>query len=434
MNSHSTLQRVWRVVAAALLIALGVLAAPAAAIAAFLLAATWSDSIPVLAAVAAAALIAVCAPLVWLAGRLAFRRRARVVALALTGALVAVAALGAASTVFRPIGIESPGAQASAVEFWDLPTGSRLAYTRLAAEGPAVATPVIRLHGGPGTPGDGPDDLDRALAATGYDVYVYDQVGSGRSERLADPTEYTVARQVADLEAVRAAIGADRVVLIGGSWGASLGAAYAAEYPSHVAALVFGSPGVLWAPAWDGQSEGDLWDRLTPEQERQLDALESEGGARLLLWSVLMEVNPRAAHALIPDEEIDAVFARLIGIAGSAASCDAGRPVAVPSAVPGFYANQLVSQDQDAVPDPRPGLREVDVPVLVLRGECDYKRWEIAREYRDTFPDATLVYVPGAGHAIDLDEPELYVATVTAFLAGRELPLEPYMGEREPAG
>jgi pimeloyl-ACP methyl ester carboxylesterase len=152
------------------------------------------------------------------------------------------------------------------------------------------------------------------------------------------------------------------------------------------------------------------------------------------LWSVLMEVNPRAAHALIPDEEIDAVFARLIGIAGSAASCDAGRPVAVPSAVPGFYANQLVSQDQDAVPDPRPGLREVDVPVLVLRGECDYKRWEIAREYRDTFPDATLVYVPGAGHAIDLDEPELYVATVTAFLAGRELPLEPYMGEREPAG
>jgi proline iminopeptidase len=58
------------------------------------------------------------------------------------------------------------------------------------------------------------------LASDGFYVYVYDQVGRGRSSRLADPRGYTMERDVSDLEAIREEIGAERTVLIGHSYGA----------------------------------------------------------------------------------------------------------------------------------------------------------------------------------------------------------------------
>ena len=57
-----------------------------------------------------------------------------------------------------------------------------------------------------------------AALATDRDVYVYDRIGTGASSRLADPTGYTTARTVQDLEAVRAQTGAPQVVLMGHSW------------------------------------------------------------------------------------------------------------------------------------------------------------------------------------------------------------------------
>src|SRR5260370_17716343 len=80
------------------------------------------------------------------------------------------------------------------------------------------------------------------LAREGYDVYFYDQIGSGLSARLADPGQYTLARQVADLEAIRARIGAQQVILMGASWGGTLVATYMATYPHNVAQAVLPAP------------------------------------------------------------------------------------------------------------------------------------------------------------------------------------------------
>lgn len=389
-----------------------------------------------LAVAAMAAVVLCCAGPLWLAGRLAFPRRRRPVTVGITATVLMCCVVAATLTIFRPLDTtrRSPGSApmtAAGVRYWDLPTGSHLAYTVIHAQGIRRPTPVIRLHGGPGTPGDAPDDLDRALAARGFDVYEYDQLGSGRSTRLSDPAGYTVDRQVADLEAIRTTIGAPQVILLGSSWGASLGAEYIGAHPDRVARVVFTSPGTLWAPEWAEQNEGDIWDRLTPRQQSRIDRLETN--PRLIAWSLLMDVNPAAAHALVPDSEIDMVFAELLDIAGPAASCHPDRPIDAPSAVPGMYANQLISADQLDRPDPRPALRRAHVPALVLRGSCDYKRWEIAREYRDTLPDATLLVVPDAGHVTDADQPELYIAAVTGFLTGESLPLPAYTGREEPA-
>jgi proline iminopeptidase len=80
------------------------------------------------------------------------------------------------------------------------------------------------------------------LARDGFDVYVYDEVGSGLSSRLADPRGYTLERDVADLEAIRERIGADNLFLIGHSHGGAIAAAYAASHPKHVSKMVLSSP------------------------------------------------------------------------------------------------------------------------------------------------------------------------------------------------
>lgn len=402
-------RRALRLIGRSLLVLLGVLIAPVAATAAVWATATVTADLALLAAAAVAALGMSCAPLVY-----AGVRRPAVTALATTAVLVATSA-AAYVTVLQPLDETPPQPHSRPTGHWSLPTGSRLAYTLLRAHGTRRPTPVIVLHGGPGTPGDGPAPLEKQLAARGYDVYAYDQLGSGRSGRLADPTGYTVARQVADLDAVRVRIGADRVVLLGASWGATLATEYLAAHPARVARMVLTSPGALWAPAWKDRAEGDIWDRLTADQQRRLDALQAK--PRLLAWSLLMEASPRAAHALVSDAELDAVFARLLAITAPAATCHPGRPLHdLPASVPGFYANQLTTAGQLTVPDPRPALRHIRVPVLILRGTCDYKNPGIAREYDEVLPDSTLVTVDGAGHLIDAEQPERYRRSVIRFL------------------
>ncbi|RBQ21336.1 hypothetical protein DP939_01020 [Spongiactinospora rosea] len=70
------------------------------------------------------------------------------------------------------------------------------------------------------------------------------------------------------------------------------------------------------------------------------------------------------------------------------------------------------------VADPRPALRRVTAPVLVLRGSCDYLAPEVAREYADVLPNTVLRPIDGAGHDIGHDRPDRYRELLTAFLRG----------------
>jgi proline iminopeptidase len=55
-------------------------------------------------------------------------------------------------------------------------------------------------------------------------------------------------------------------------------------------------------------------------------------------------------------------------------------------------------------------------------------------EYRDTLPNAQLVYLPGSGHQAYMEQPDAYLATVRAFLHGAPLPVQPYTGHEPPSG
>lgn len=309
-----------------------------------------------------------------------------------------------------------------------LPTGSRLAYLDLPAAGPRRhGPPVIFLHGGPGVAEMAGDAAYlRRLAAAGYDVYLYDQLGVGFSGRLPDPSGYTLARQVADLDAFRRALGARQVDLIGYSWGSTLAAAYLAAHSGHVARVVFVSPGRMVGGASDAN---DLLGRLgAAGRWRVLSRLLRPRA--LLAWT-LVQVDPRAAHAYAGDAEMDARFRAIFTATAPALYC---HPPKTPEhGETGFYEGYTLLRPS-AWRDPHAALRRVRTPALVVKGSCDYLSWASAADYRDTLPDARLVYLPGAGHRAYAERPDAFFAAVEAFLSGRPLPLPVWTGDAPPPG
>ena len=98
---------------------------------------------------------------------------------------------------------------------WQLSTGSTIGYTYLSSTSKETqAYPIIYLHGGPGGAISKRviDDL-KPLSDDGFDLYFYDQVGSGASSRLSDISEYTVQRHVDDLNEIITKIYSGKVTL-----------------------------------------------------------------------------------------------------------------------------------------------------------------------------------------------------------------------------
>ncbi|RUS58905.1 prolyl aminopeptidase [Pseudorhodobacter sp. E13] len=96
--------------------------------------------------------------------------------------------------------------------------------------------PVMVVHGGPG--GGCSPAMRRYFDPETYRIILFDQRGCGRSRPHASIDENTTWHLVADMEAIRTALGIDRMILFGGSWGATLALIYAITHPDRAAHLV----------------------------------------------------------------------------------------------------------------------------------------------------------------------------------------------------
>ena len=136
---------------------------------------------------------------------------------------------------------------------------------------------IFALAGGPGQPATQfTSDFIFAFGSKrlGRDVVTFDQRGTGKSQllrcpelervvllsRYADAAErcaqrlgdrrglYRTSDSVEDMEAVRQAIGVDRIAIYGASYGTKVALAYAARYPEHVERLILDSVVTLDGP------------------------------------------------------------------------------------------------------------------------------------------------------------------------------------------
>lgn len=139
-----------------------------------------------------------------------------------TGRLTRRAALqaGAAMIGMGAIGGQALAAIPEAEGYAPVP-GGRIYWRRFGAGG---KTPLLMLHGGPGAAHN--YLLSMKALADERPVIFYDQLGCGKADAPTDESLYTVQRSVDELDAVRKALGLEKVILYGHSWGSALAIEY----------------------------------------------------------------------------------------------------------------------------------------------------------------------------------------------------------------
>ena len=248
---------------------------------------------------------------------------------------------------------------------------------RLWAESSGHGPALVLCHGGPGywdTLGPVAAMLDDA-----FSVVRWDQRGCGRSADGDGP--YSIAQSVADLDAVRAHFGAERIVLGGHSWGASLALHYALAHPERVETLLYScGTGLEWAhgprQAYGVERSARLGDdlaRVTELDDRPRTA-DEEHELRLLMDATNYADRSRARA--LAEAHLDERFAV------------------------NWAANASINAETKAV-DPAvlaSACAGLDVPVLVLQGAGDSRPLASCDTLVAALPRVTRVILPDAGH------------------------------------
>ncbi len=157
--------------------------------------------------------------------------------------------------------------------------------------------PVLVLHGGPG--GGCSPAMRRYFDPEFYRTVLFDQRGCGRSHPHASVEANTTWHLVRDIESIRIALGIEKWIVFGGSWGAALALIYAQTNPERAVRLVLrgvflmtraeldwfygGGAGLFWP---------ELWERFVkpiPENERH--DLIAAYGKRLFSGDLMLETR-----------------------------------------------------------------------------------------------------------------------------------------------
>jgi proline-specific peptidase len=190
----------------------------------------------------------------------------------------------------------------------EIPEGERLGLrgTKLFVRsfGSAERTTILAIHGGPG--GSHEKLLGLQELANAFHVVLYDQRGTGQSDRFESIDSaaalelLSLDQNIEDIEALRAHLGKERLILLGHSWGAALATFYAAKYPSRVERLIVYS---------GGPEDRELAD----EKERRHAARRSDAE------NVILKVKARSLEEAIAEgksqDELDLIFSELVGVA-----------------------------------------------------------------------------------------------------------------------
>ena len=102
--------------------------------------------------------------------------------------------------------------------------------------GATDGVPAVLLHGGPGSGFSA--SLRRFFDPAHYRVVAFDQRGCGRSIPRGETRNNDTALLIGDIEALRRHLGIARWLVVGGSWGATLAIAYAAQHREVVSGVL----------------------------------------------------------------------------------------------------------------------------------------------------------------------------------------------------
>jgi proline iminopeptidase len=133
-----------------------------------------------------------------------------------------------------------------------------------------------------------------------YRAVLFDQRGCGRSRPLAsdgdgDLSTNTTAHLIGDIERLREHLVIDRWVVVGGSWGGTLGLVYAQRHPERVIAMVLGAvtAGTRRETDWITRDMGRVFPREWEQFTGTVPAAERGGDLSAAYAHLLADLDPQ---------------------------------------------------------------------------------------------------------------------------------------------
>ena len=252
---------------------------------------------------------------------------------------------------------------------------------------------LIAHHGGGGIGSLGEPKSTFGPLSDIFQVVVFDARGCGISEEVGP---YSHAQWAADIDGLREWIGAEKIVVAGGSYGGFIAMEYSIAYPDRVRAMILR----------DTSADRSNFETLKENARNQTRvALNWENFDRYWGGTIRDDEDLKACWAeLIPlyDFEYDA--------AASAAKVEAG-----------YYRHQAHNycfQHNTPIYDLKPALPKVTAPTLVTVGRTDWVTpVSSAETIASLIPNSRLVIFEKSGHSPQTEEPELFQDTMRNFLA-----------------
>jgi len=273
-----------------------------------------------------------------------------------------------------------------------LKIGSADIYYKTMGKGP----PTFILHGGPGDTHD--TMLQLSPLGNDFKLIFYDQRAAGRSTGDADTASHTIEQFVEDLEQLRLKLGADKINLIGGSWGSMVAMQYAMKYSDHIQAMVLmSSMGIRseYFPFYQANIER----KRTPEDSLALERIQNSEGFQSRnpkvvekFWRIYFRAyccNPTCAdnlHLWMRNNDVPEV--------------------------PGRYAKlgEFIA-DYDLEEE----LTNIKCPTLILHGACDPTPVEWVAPIHEKIVGSQLQTIPNAGHWLWVEGADQVIPRIKDF-------------------
>ena len=267
--------------------------------------------------------------------------------------------------------------------------------------------PIFFVAGGPGGSHYGLRSFD-SLSSTNTLVY-FDGFGRGKSDTAKNVSEYTLTRDIEDLEGLRKAMGFSKINILGHSYGGLVAQGYAIRYPENVKHLILANTFhsfVMWQENDDNSNHEiktnypEVWDTLMIIREKgavSSDALHQEIYGRVP-YGFLYAYNP------------DNFKSR------------GRKPYPNPFNAKLYY--QMVGKDGDFIVgsdignfDFRKQLKDLKMPILIIGGRYDRVAvpWMMVK-YKEYCPQAKFVMFEHSGHNPQVEEPTAEFSLIREFL------------------
>jgi len=271
--------------------------------------------------------------------------------------------------------------------------------------------PLVIVHGGPGASHDYFLPYLLPLARQNRLIFI-DERGSGRSQKLDDPSGYTVENMVEDVETVRKALGLGKINLLGHSYGGVLAQAYALKYQQNLNHLILGS--TFSSTKAINQIFVDMKQKMSPELRARIDKMEGEG---LYGHGKPYEQNRYTNEYMTaawgegyfpylyqrrPDPNYDP-------IANGIMSWDLYREMW------GSHGEFVIDGNMKSV-EYTDRLAAIKVPTLMICGDHDESAPSLSEAMHAKIAGSKLVVLPKSGHMTFVDQPDLFIKNVESFL------------------